>query len=70
MLLEGLCDAPRLGMHLYMLVHWQTCGHGGTFVVSFASEVKTQFIEKHNNDPGIYHAYEWYTILVIYHGYL
>ncbi len=62
MLLGGLCGAPRLDMHLYILV--QTCG--GSFVVSFA--VKTQFIEKHNN-PGIYHAYEWY-MFVIYHGFL
>ncbi len=62
--LEGLCDAPRLGMHLYMLV--QTCC--GSFMVFFA--VKTQFIEKHNN-PGIYHAYVWYLLrLVMYHGYL
>ena len=66
MLLGGLCDAPSLGMHLYMLVTVQTCG--GSFVVSFAIAVKTQFIEKHNN-PGTYHAYEWY-MFVIYHGFL
>ena len=39
---EGLCDAPRLGMHVYMLV--QTCG--GSFMVAFG--VKTQRIQNHN----------------------
>jgi hypothetical protein len=52
MLWEGLCDAPRLGMQLYMLV--QTCG--GSFVVSFA--VNTQFIAK----TYYYYYYYYYNM--------
>ena len=59
---EGLCDAPCLGMHVYMLV--QTCG--GSFMVAFT--VKTQRVQNHNM-TGIHHSYEWY-MTVIFHVYL
>ena len=59
---EGLRDAPRIGMHVYMLV--QTCG--GSFMVAFT--VKTQRVQNHNM-TGIYHSYEWY-MTVIFHVYL
>jgi hypothetical protein len=59
MLFKGLCDVPRLGMHMYILVQTSR----GNFVV--ISSVKTQLIEKYKNH-GIYQAYAWF-ILVIYH---
>ncbi len=55
--LEGLRDAPRLGLHVYILV--QTCF--GSFMAAFA--VKRQGVQNHNN-PGIYHAYVWYMIVM------
>ncbi len=42
MLFKGSCDAPRLGMHLYMLA----LTSGGSFIICL--DVKTQRIEKHN----------------------
>ena len=62
MLFKGLCDVPRIGMHMYILVQTSR----GNFVV--ISSLKTQLIEKLKN-LGIYQAYIWY-ILVIYHCYL
>ena len=58
MLLKGLCDVPRLGMHKYILVQTSL----GNFVV--ISSVKMQLIEKHKN-LGIYQAYLRF-MLVIY----
>jgi creatinine amidohydrolase/Fe(II)-dependent formamide hydrolase-like protein len=57
MLFKGLCDVPRIGMHMYILV--QT--HRGNFVI--ISLVKTQLIEKHKN-LGIYQAHIWF---ILYH---
>jgi hypothetical protein len=58
MLFKGLCDVPRIGMHMYILVQTRS----GNFVI--ISSVKTQLIEK-NKNLGIYQAY-WF-ILVIFH---
>jgi hypothetical protein len=55
----GLCDVPRIGMHMYISVQTRR----GNFVI--ISSVKTQLIEKHKN-LGRYQAYIWFK-LVIYH---
>ncbi len=58
MLFKGLCNVPRIRMHIYILVQTRR----GNFVI--ISSVKTQLIETHKNIV-IYQAYAWF-ILVIY----
>jgi hypothetical protein len=58
MLFKGLCNVPRIGMHMYILVQTRR----GNFVI--ISSVKMQLIAKHKK-IGIYQTYARF-IWVIY----